>query len=49
VLHGLSSYPFARRYGEYAATMEESRAEHKIVPELPLRISHSPKQAERTL
>jgi hypothetical protein len=41
-LHGLTSYPFARRYGEHAAAMEEGQAEHKKVPELPVRIGHSP-------
>jgi len=41
VLHGLTSYPLARRYGEYAAAMEETQAEHREVVELPVRISHS--------
>jgi NhaP-type Na+/H+ or K+/H+ antiporter len=48
VLHGLTSYPLARRYGEHTAAMEKSQAEHKAVPELPVRISHSPKPAEHT-
>jgi NhaP-type Na+/H+ or K+/H+ antiporter len=43
VLHGLTSYPLARRYGEHAAAMEETEAEHMKVAELPVRISHSPK------
>jgi hypothetical protein len=42
VLHGLTSYPLARRYGEHTAAIEKSQAEHKEVPELPVRISHSP-------
>ena len=42
VLHGITSYPLARRYGEYAAAMEEAQAEKREVPELPVRISHSP-------
>ena len=48
VFHGLTSYPLARRYGEYVAGMEEGQAEHTEVPELPVRISHSPPEAERT-
>ena len=47
VLHGLTSYPLARRYGEHAAAMEETQAEHEEVQELPVRISHSPQPAER--
>lgn len=48
VLHGITAYPLARRYGEHAATMEDAPAEHEKVPELPVRISHSPKVSERT-
>jgi NhaP-type Na+/H+ or K+/H+ antiporter len=48
VLHGLTSYPLARRYGEHVAVMEKSQAEHKEVPELPVRISHSPKPVEHS-
>ncbi len=44
-LHGLTAYPLARRYGEYSAAMEETRAEHAHAPELPVRIPHS---ADRT-
>ncbi len=40
-LHGLTAYPLARRYGEYSAAMEETRAEHSYAPELPVRIPHS--------
>jgi NhaP-type Na+/H+ or K+/H+ antiporter len=42
LLHGLTSYPLARRYGEHVASIEVPRAEHKQVAELPVRISHSP-------
>jgi NhaP-type Na+/H+ or K+/H+ antiporter len=48
VLHGLTSYPLARRYGEHAAAMEATQAEQKEVPELPVRISHSPQLTGRT-
>ncbi len=41
LLHGLTGYPLARRYGEYSAAMEETRAEHADAPELPVRIPHS--------
>jgi NhaP-type Na+/H+ or K+/H+ antiporter len=40
-LHGFTAYPFARRYGEYSATMDEERTELAEAPELPVRISHS--------
>jgi NhaP-type Na+/H+ or K+/H+ antiporter len=48
LLHGLTAYPLARRYGEYAAAMEESEAERAHVPELPLRITHSTTVTEDT-
>ena len=48
VLHGLTAYPLARRYGEYAAAMDESEAERADGPELPVRISHSANIAEGT-
>ncbi len=41
LLHGLTAYPLARRYGSYSAAMDESRAEHAHAPELPVRIPHS--------
>ena len=48
VLHGLTAYPLARRYGSYSATIEETRAEHADAPELPVRISHSANVTEAT-
>jgi NhaP-type Na+/H+ or K+/H+ antiporter len=41
LLHGLSAFPLARRYGAYAAALAASRAEHEAAQELPLRIAHS--------
>jgi len=41
LLHGLTAYPMARRYGEYAVTLADASAEHGDAPELPVRISHS--------
>ena len=41
LLHGLTAYPLARRYGEYAAAMEKTEAEHVHATELPPRIQHS--------
>ena len=48
LLHGLTAYPLARRYGEYSARMEKTRAEHADAPELPVRISHSANGKEGT-
>jgi NhaP-type Na+/H+ or K+/H+ antiporter len=48
LLHGLTGYPLARRYGEYSAAMEETRAEHADAPELPVRIPHSANVTEGT-
>lgn len=39
-LHGLTAYPFARRYGEYASAIADAKAEHADALELPVRISH---------
>ncbi len=47
-LHGLTAYPLARRYGEYSAAREETRAEHAHAPELPVRIPHSANVTEGT-
>jgi NhaP-type Na+/H+ or K+/H+ antiporter len=47
-LHGLTAYPLARRYGAYAAAMQETRAERAHAPELPVRISHSADVTEGT-
>ena len=41
-VHGLTAYPIARRYGEYASAIADAKAEHADVPELPVRISHAP-------
>jgi NhaP-type Na+/H+ or K+/H+ antiporter len=41
LLHGLTAYPLARRYGAYFAAMQETRAEHADTMELPVRIPHS--------
>ena len=48
LLHGLTAYPLARRYGAYSAAMEETRAERADAPELPVRIPHSANVAEGT-
>jgi len=48
ILHGLTAYPLARRYGEYAAAMDESEAERAHAPELPVRIPHSANAAGGT-
>jgi NhaP-type Na+/H+ or K+/H+ antiporter len=45
-LHGLTAFPLARRYGEYAAALAASRAEHEDAQELPLRISHAARVTE---
>ena len=42
VLHGVTAYPLARRYGgRLAATGEGDGEEHRRVPELPVRIRHA--------
>ncbi len=41
VLHGLTAYPLARRFGEYSTAMDKNSAEHADAPELPVRIPHS--------
>jgi NhaP-type Na+/H+ or K+/H+ antiporter len=41
-LHGVTAYPLARRYGEYASALADARAEHADTVELPVRISHTP-------
>ncbi len=48
VLHGLTAYPLARRFGEYSAAMDKTSAEHADAPELPVRISHSAHVTEGT-
>ena len=45
-LHGLSAYPIARRYGEFASAIAAAKAEHEDAPELPVRISHAPASTE---
>jgi len=40
-LHGLTAYPLARRYGQYAAALADAGPEHQDAPDLPVRISHS--------
>ena len=42
LLHGVTAYPLARRYGErLAATREATEEEHRPVAELPVRIRHN--------
>ena len=42
LLHGVTAYPLARRYGErLAATREGAEEEHRTVSELPVRIRHT--------
>ena len=41
-LHGVTAYPLARRYGEYASALADVKAEHADTLELPVRISHTP-------
>ena len=41
VLHGLTAWPLARRYGEHVSSMEQTEAEHAHAPDLPVRIPHS--------
>ncbi len=48
VLHGLTAYPLARRFGEYSAAMDKTSAEHADAPELPVRIPHSANFMEGT-
>ncbi len=48
ILHGITAYPLARRYGEYAAAMADSEAERARVPELPVRVTHLDHVAEGT-
>ncbi len=45
-LRGLTAYPLARRYGEYASAIADAKAEHAGAPELPVRISHAPAPPE---
>ena len=40
LLHGVTAYPLARRYGTYVASMGETEAERGDAPELPVRIRH---------
>ena len=47
-LHGLTAFPIARRYGEYAAALADATGEHGDAPELPVRISHSAHVTEGT-
>jgi NhaP-type Na+/H+ or K+/H+ antiporter len=41
VLHGLTAYPLARRYGEYSAAIAKTSEEHAHAPDLPVRLPHS--------
>ena len=46
LLHGVTAYPLARRYGEWlTATRDRAEAEHLPVSELPVRIRHASKKA----
>ncbi len=46
LLHGLTAYPMARRYGEYAAALADASTEQGDAPELPVRISHATRVTE---
>ncbi|MEE8473949.1 MAG: cation:proton antiporter [Myxococcota bacterium] len=41
VLHGLTAYPLARRFGAYSDAIDKAAAEHADAPELPVRIPHT--------
>ena len=46
LLHGVTAYPLARRYGEWLTAMRDrAEAEHLPVSELPVRIRHASKKA----
>lgn len=45
MLHGLTAYPLASRYGAWAMGSEGAAAERKPVDELPVRIRHSAGEA----
>ena len=46
--HGVTAYPFARRYGRlFAEKREDAAAEHRPASELPVRIRHSGHPAGR--
>ena len=46
LLHGVTAYPLARRYGEWlTTTRDRAEAEHQPVSELPVRIRHARSKA----
>jgi NhaP-type Na+/H+ or K+/H+ antiporter len=47
LLHGLSAYPLAKRYGAYASTHRAAEAERTPVNEMPVRIRHVPEPDPR--
>jgi NhaP-type Na+/H+ or K+/H+ antiporter len=42
LLHGVTAYPLARRYGAFASALAEARAERRDAMELPVRLRHAP-------
>ncbi|MEM7199786.1 MAG: cation:proton antiporter [Planctomycetota bacterium] len=40
VLHGMTAYPLAQRYGRYAGAMETTEPEHAEAVEMPVRLPH---------
>jgi len=40
VLHGITAYPFAARYADYAAGATDAHEEHRLVDAHPVRIRH---------
>jgi NhaP-type Na+/H+ or K+/H+ antiporter len=41
LLHGVTAYPLARRYGAFASALAEARAERRDAMELPVRLRHT--------
>jgi NhaP-type Na+/H+ or K+/H+ antiporter len=41
LLHGITAYPLARRYGAFASALAEARAERRDALELPVRLRHT--------
>jgi NhaP-type Na+/H+ or K+/H+ antiporter len=41
LLHGVTAYPLARRYGAFASALAEARAERRDALELPVRLRHT--------
>lgn len=41
LLHGATAWPLARLYGAFGERRDPSQAEHRDVPELPVRVRHA--------